>query len=1704
MKNSLKRILSILLAVTIILGSAVVGLSEVDFGGFFVAAAKTAYAVGDIVKFGCYKQNAIKNTNGETIGFDLAPIKWRIIKIENGKALLLSNEIIDTKQYNSTSATVDGYYANNYAHSDIREWLINDFYDTAFSATEKNMILSTTLDNSACSTSVNASGSYTKYTSESTTDKVFLLSKSEADSYASNYFKTTVTDYAYANGFVPGSGTEPSNHWLLRTAGNNTYQIYTVHVRWGKYTTYFNWYDDTITILHGVRPAIYVDLENFQETVNSHFNVPETFVSENKIILNIKDKENDTLIKNTLALINGQKFYMDNGLISIDKNSLSELNTISVENTSCDFYEQTFKLEYLDDSSETIYLEKKKSNTKPYINYVYYKNITSGTKWKNAASEKITVPDTSNEYFDIAIGAAAQIGSVSKICLAQDGAKTLTSTTGIFSSVQLAKVFEPDKDIIAYCIDTNGNVSPAFKTEIEIENADENFTTVLNNSRIELFSTSGSSFKISDDVPFLGGTEIGLDFASLPISVSVDGSKYKVAIGLDDKTFTKDEWNLYKKALDEIRDMGLDNSSSDSEIVNDRQRYKKMQELRKMYGAKAVAGKAVGNGSFDWNILGYVEWEVVKGSPVITSSYIGLSADASYNWQAPYVVLGVPCYTELGVGVSASVGGTASRITADSNLPIEWDIKLSVKPSLSLGAGVGCPSFLSLGVEGKGEFEWYQEFLEKYRKIDLTLSASVKAKAFLLSFNKEFATKTWNLWSGTYGSDSQSITYDYPEESLSSSSVDFLDSAKYKTLADRDYINQTEWIGGYTPMLFSSRAISVSGYDNSLLQTSIYSDSRQQLVEFDGGKMLVWVMDNINRESSNRTELVYSLYDESTATWSEPVAIFDDGTADFLPDVVSDGNNVWVVWQNMNKTFTEETATMENYSASAEICVSKYNSETGEFETAIQITEDSLVDSIPAITAEKGNISVVWVSNSENDFFGTEGVNSIKTASILNDVASDVETVKTDLTSLSSIDCKLTNDELYIAYAYDLDNDYNDMSDMEIYQLKVSNGDVTETRLTENAVLDSAPNYSELGGEASLVWYSEGNFNMLSLASKEVSTVFAESVGATDIYSIAQSAGDITYIIWSQSVGEQVAFYGTVYDGSEWGEPVLLGEASGKALNPSAVVDDNGTMFVVYNNVVQEQVTETVEETGEEFTYYKDIQTDLALLKVYQNSNISLNDDGLEINAETVFPGAIIPLTFNVKNNGTTSVDSIDVYIDGVLNSIVQVELLPGEEISATVNYTIPETITETTLSITAEPSDSSDYDSTDNELSVSYGYTELDVNDVTVYSTALKNTITARICNVSAVDSGAFGIRIHENDANGAIISAENFDNLAVGEALFITQEFDKSSMVYDENGVSKYYIEVVTDSHEYLTGNNNGLAVFTEENNLGITSELLRESVKEGFVHAYGVIQNNEFAEHEVYAKIEVLDEAGNVIGLKFKKVSLTDKQTYTLDENVHTSGEYYETRLTLLDVGTEDISLRIPAGVTTIEELDFEACSDVVKLVVPESVETIGADAFSGCENLTVYCYPNSVAHTYAVDNSIPYVLYQILGIGDTTIDTDNKFIFTDIYESHALADFLTVSGYTAEITPATEDAKLYGTASTIDVYWEGELDSTYKLIVIGDINGDSVCDTLDAAQTELIANGHKGSTIEQIYAANGCVSDEIDVVSYQTVVNTALAS
>ena len=65
--------------------------------------------------------------------------------------------------------------ANNYKYSKIRAWLNATFYETAFSELQREIILTTTVDNSVYSTGYDTN----PYVCEDTEDKIFLLSYRE-------------------------------------------------------------------------------------------------------------------------------------------------------------------------------------------------------------------------------------------------------------------------------------------------------------------------------------------------------------------------------------------------------------------------------------------------------------------------------------------------------------------------------------------------------------------------------------------------------------------------------------------------------------------------------------------------------------------------------------------------------------------------------------------------------------------------------------------------------------------------------------------------------------------------------------------------------------------------------------------------------------------------------------------------------------------------------------------------------------------------------------------------------------------------------------------------------------------------------------------------------------------------------------------------------------------------------------------------------------------------------------------------------------------------------------------------------------------------------------------------------------------------------------------------------------------------------------
>ena len=268
MKLKLKKAFALLLAVCLIaLCAPMAALAEDDpeipVTGKALQLLQNATAANmpgeqkSNIWFGNYVQSS--DGNG---GFNIDPIKWRVLDNQQGEMFLLSDRCLDHMPYHRPNIAV------TWESSLMRHWLNGyggnvfdtSFIESAFSAGEIAAIKDTELSN------------YNPYSSapggNNTTDKIFLLSISEVRNYYWYGFEYDTTpsdtriavdtDYAAAGGtaedvgdFGPG---EP-NWWWLRSPGSEANRAAVVRET-GAIAAGGYW---VIYSTEGVRPALKLD-----------------------------------------------------------------------------------------------------------------------------------------------------------------------------------------------------------------------------------------------------------------------------------------------------------------------------------------------------------------------------------------------------------------------------------------------------------------------------------------------------------------------------------------------------------------------------------------------------------------------------------------------------------------------------------------------------------------------------------------------------------------------------------------------------------------------------------------------------------------------------------------------------------------------------------------------------------------------------------------------------------------------------------------------------------------------------------------------------------------------------------------------------------------------------------------------------------------------------------------------------------------------------------------------------------------------------------------------------------------------------------------------------------------------------------------------------------------------------------------------------
>ena len=221
-------------------------------GEYYAKASATPESNGYTPRF----KNGLKIVSGTTYWFKCELITWNILSDNNGEYYILSSVLLDVQKYyrSGYSRTINGetIYANNYEYSDIRAWLNDDFYNSAF-ALGDNYIQTTDIDNSTSTTE----SSSNPYACNNTQDKVFLPSYQDYSNSSYGFSISTrvckTTDFAVATGIAwnfNGTYDYPGPYWTR--SPSNMSQYYSFYVN---FDGNFN-HNIVNTQNHGVRPSI--------------------------------------------------------------------------------------------------------------------------------------------------------------------------------------------------------------------------------------------------------------------------------------------------------------------------------------------------------------------------------------------------------------------------------------------------------------------------------------------------------------------------------------------------------------------------------------------------------------------------------------------------------------------------------------------------------------------------------------------------------------------------------------------------------------------------------------------------------------------------------------------------------------------------------------------------------------------------------------------------------------------------------------------------------------------------------------------------------------------------------------------------------------------------------------------------------------------------------------------------------------------------------------------------------------------------------------------------------------------------------------------------------------------------------------------------------------------------------------------------------
>ena len=892
-------------------------------------------------------------------------------------------------------------------------------------------------------------------------------------------------------------------------------------------------------------------------------------------------------------------------------------------------------------------------------------------------------------------------------------------------------------------------VSPSQSVTVKTEESED----------LDIGLASYFKFTVPSNVPIFGGGEMSIDLSFIPISAKVEGNNLYVGLGVTDMSKLRSgesNWCSWKNYVKGYRD--------------------DIQKGKELLSSK----KGIASGGFTPKLkvdfFGYYEATIDNGKIANGAGMAQLKIEGSIKNEWQTAIGFVPIVLKVKGSVSAENKLTLS--VGDTNqLKFSNDLTIDL-PKITASAGVGIAHVADLSVygEGKNTIKW----TTSPQRITATLYGELGVSAKALFWSAKLPILKWkDGW--TY--------YDSARKSTSSvgANFDLHDESGYAI--DRSYLdNQSKWLSASASATGKKHmeAVGSDREDYTVLQSSIFNNAAPKTIKTNNKTIMVWTGDDAKRTTGNQTVVEYSVYDSDTQSWSAPVIVEDNGTADFYPDIATDGTNTFLAWVDANQTFDEDV-TIEEMAAACEIKVAKFNSNTGLFENTTRLTDNSTMDNKPSVGIKNGNAVVVWKNNSSNSLFEAAGTNTIYCAKEDNNYS------VTSLLSSNETIYELVTDGTSYAYSIDGDNNNNTAEDSEVYGAAIGS---TAVNISNNEANDYHLAFSNIGGESVLTYQSGGvicgstDMATASVLSGEEAMIFGEYQFISD--------GEVTRLYSVEAVDDNTEIFSYSLNGDGlWANPVQVTDYGKYIQSVSGVIDDNGNTQFTYLLTEAEIGEENITET-----------TDICTQLFASKRALVINE--ITYDSEEISEGGTLPVNINVTNNGTVDESGMTVKITDEAGAAVVTETLnnilkSGETDDFIINLPLEDNLSfvkDYTVTITSSG------DTTSNAKSFAIGYTSLSLwtKEARVDG---NSGVLITVENNSSVSTGA-ALVLRANDAEGDILNTYALKSIAgrSSEQYFL----DSDKIKEYKQSCDTLYVEVISyKTEESLADNSDFILINT-----------------------------------------------------------------------------------------------------------------------------------------------------------------------------------------------------------------------------------------------------------------------------------------------------